>query len=369
MISSGSFDKHCSPFGVSVFAKGWPDDKFIHACNMLAQMLDNDNDGCADDALVVEKLRYYQAGMAMFKTEGKGDYDSIPPSFSGQGLYADETRLDCSGEDETSSCRDAAIEEIFHIISSVGIGGAHPDKFSECSGSNSKLTKQLTIARGGHFEEVPDSYPKKAVFYYYDETCDIQCQATEFFYWAVTSNLGGQDAMAAQNKEEEWALSTRNSLKRRLKGMYKLIIKGNKMKLLSKNGVLPGSGSKGAQFTYLPSSQTCASGCALDGTGCGPLGSKNRAPDLCDAGGCVDNGNFSWKGKGCSWFEKSPRNRCKKKGAIENCPSACSVCDKNGEKVCETKNLTKKVCESISCCKWNDGQCWSSIGRDVCFSS
>ena len=176
MIDSGSFDKHCNPFGISIFAKGWSDTNFIHACNMLAQMIDNDLDGCADDVLVVEKMRYNQAGMAMFEKESNPDYGSIPNSFAAQGLFQDETVVECSGEDETSNCRDAAIEEIFHVISQYGIGGAYPEKFSECAGSNSQLTEQLDIARRGHFETVPDSYPDDAVFYYYDVTCDIQCQ-------------------------------------------------------------------------------------------------------------------------------------------------------------------------------------------------
>merc|ERR1712038_1216041 len=350
---------------------------FIHACNMLAQMIDNDLDGCADDVLVVEKMRYNQAGMAMFEKESDAYDDSIPKSFAAMYLFQDETVVECSGEDETSDCRDAAIEEIFHAISYYGISGAYPEKFSDCAGSNSQLTEQLDIARGGHFETVPDSYPDDAVFYYDDDTCDIQCQAVEFFYWAVTSNLGGQGARAKQNKEAEWALSTRFLLKRDLKGMFDLISKGNKMKLLSKTGVLPGSGGLGAQFTYLPSSQSCADGCALDGTGCGPLGSKNKSPSLCTGGGggggdCVDNEDYLFQGKNgkdCSWIGKKPNKRCKKKDVVENCPLACNVCDQNGEEVCKNKGFKEKVCKSISCCQWDDGECWSAIGTEICFSS
>ena len=59
---SAKFPDHCSPFGVSIFAKGWPRDKFLHACNVMAQFLDNDQDGCADDTLVVKKIRANQSG-------------------------------------------------------------------------------------------------------------------------------------------------------------------------------------------------------------------------------------------------------------------------------------------------------------------
>ena len=47
------------------------------------------------------------------------------------------------------------------------------------------------------------------------------------------------------------------------------------MKLISRNGVLPGAGANGATSTYNPSSQTCSSGgCGLDGSGCGSQGNK-----------------------------------------------------------------------------------------------
>ena len=195
---SETFTRHCSPFGVSVFAQGWPEDKFIHACNILAQMLDNDQDGCADDPNVVKKIRENQAGMAMFETEDSVEQyaEEIPSSFAWQDLWSTETELSCSGADETAECRDAAIEEILHVVSGNGISEAYPDKFSECDERNpdnlSGMMKQMDIARGGHFETVPSTYPDDAIYHYTDQTCDYRCMGTEFFYWALTSLLKGQ---------------------------------------------------------------------------------------------------------------------------------------------------------------------------------
>ena len=85
---SGTFTMHCSPFGISIFAMGWPQDKFRHACNLLAQFIDNDQDGCADDPAVVRKIRQLQSGMAMFANENDAaTYEnSVASSFRWQGL-------------------------------------------------------------------------------------------------------------------------------------------------------------------------------------------------------------------------------------------------------------------------------------------
>ena len=192
---SNSFDQHCSPFGISIFAKDWPRDKFLHACNVMAQFLDNDQDGCADDVDVVKKIRINQAGMAMFATEDSVNYDLVEWSFQGQDLYAEETELGCSGSSETASCHDAALEEILHIITGAGLNSAYESDFSECNSnvnSISTMQQQMDIARGGHFISIPSSYPSSSIYHYDDQTCHYSCMSTEFMYWAITSLLNGQ---------------------------------------------------------------------------------------------------------------------------------------------------------------------------------
>jgi hypothetical protein len=192
---SNNFKDHCSPFGVSIFAKGWERSKFVHACNVMAQMLDNDQDGCADDADVVKSIRATQSGMAMFKTENSANYELLARSFNGQGLFDEETEPGCSGSSETRSCRDAAIEEIMHVITAKGIGPAYPDDFSDCYTNKNNLSTmqvQMDVARGGHFPSIPNPYPEGSIYHYDDRTCDYGCMGTEFIYWAITSLLNGQ---------------------------------------------------------------------------------------------------------------------------------------------------------------------------------
>eukprot|EP01083_Nonionella_stella_P254400 874220_1 len=107
---SSTFQQHCSPFGISIFARDWDQVKFHHACNVLAQMLDNNLDGCADDNNVVYTMRKNQVAMAMFATESSGNFNNMPNNMNFQDLYASETNPSCSGSSETSNCRDAAIE-------------------------------------------------------------------------------------------------------------------------------------------------------------------------------------------------------------------------------------------------------------------
>ena len=38
----------------------------------------------------------------------------------------------------------------------------------------------------------------------------------------------------------------------------------------------------------------------------------------------------------------------------------------NGEEVCEGHRYSRAECEAINCCQWDDGECWSSVGKDPC---
>jgi len=343
---SNNFPRHCSPFGVSVFAKDWPRNKFVHACNMLAQMLDNDQDGCADDASVVKKMRITQSGMVMFGTENSVNYDLIANTFHGQGLNAEETKLGCSGSSETSNCRDAAIEEIMHVITAKGLALAYPDQFGECKTNVNQIStmqQQMDIARGGHFLGVPNSYPSSSIYHYDDQTCDYACMGIEFIYWAITSLHDGQNAKASENSVE-WEANTAAQLQSKLPGMYDLLLDNEStMILLSSNGVLPGGGSStGATGTYNPSKQTCSNGCALNGVGCGPQG------NLEDLDSCDDVGGPS----------PTPPS-----------PTPPTQGDLNGEEACEEQGFTLSECRAVgdgSCCEFDDGECWSKIGQNKC---
>ena len=39
---------------------------------------------------------------------------------------------------------------------------------------------------------------------------------------------------------------------------------------------------------------------------------------------------------------------------------------RGAELVCETQNFNQRQCESIACCEWDSGQCWSAVGSNKC---
>jgi len=80
---------------------------------------------------------------------------------------------------------------VLHLVTSRGYSRVYPADLGEQSGST--LTDAMDLARGGHFVSVPTSYPDEAWYHYDDPTCDYECMATEYFYWALTSMLGAQD--------------------------------------------------------------------------------------------------------------------------------------------------------------------------------
>jgi len=151
---------------------------------MMAQFLDNDQDGCADDANVVKMMRLNQAGLVLMDSENEAYYEDIVEGFDETVLFASQVRPFCSGSSETSTCRDVAIEEVFNFITEYGISPFYPNEFGQCYDGNvqerSDLQVQMDIARAA------------AVFTYDDVTCNYDCLTEEFFYYALTSLLGGQ---------------------------------------------------------------------------------------------------------------------------------------------------------------------------------
>ncbi len=200
-VASAWFTKTVTVFGVFIYATADVSDaKVLHAAHVMAQYLDNDEDGAVDDAAVVDSMVQEQATLVMFGNpdglESSGLFESSwIDQRIGQDLQGDET-IETPG----SGVFDATLEEVLHLIHSAG----HTQVYSEAFGlgSGSQLAEVMDLARGGHFADVPSSYPDGAWYHYDDTTCDYECMQIEYLYWGLTSLLGAQagrcDEIAAE---------------------------------------------------------------------------------------------------------------------------------------------------------------------------
>ena len=67
-VQFSDFSKEVNVFGVKILATDEvTDEKLMHAGKVLAQYLDNDEDGNADNSLVVKQLNKQNATLLMFK--------------------------------------------------------------------------------------------------------------------------------------------------------------------------------------------------------------------------------------------------------------------------------------------------------------
>jgi hypothetical protein len=200
-----SYNRKVVVFGIDIYAVPAVEDiKLLHAANVMAQYLDNDEDGNVDDQLVLDKMLENQAFMVMWKTENDLE-NTFPSGREGQDLGNDETHPSFVANGKTGEF-DATLEEVLHIINNAGHSYAYPDAFGQNVGSD--LANAMDIARGGQFMTIPDTYPDNAWYTYDDTTCDYaSCQTIEYLYWAITSMLGAQENRLDEIGHE-WKLNT-----------------------------------------------------------------------------------------------------------------------------------------------------------------
>lgn len=210
---ASAFPKSQEAFGIKLYAtNGVSDEKLTHARNILAEYLDGDNDGKADNQAVVDKMVERHAAMIMFKDEKEAEsfnkthqkaMENYPNQDSLQDLYAREIHIDGASKGEF----DASLEEVLHLITHVGYSHVYPNALGEKAGTS--IANAMDKARGGHFQQIPKKYPDTAWYSYYDDTADYSTMITEYVYWSLTSLLGGQSFDGRLDQiQHEWKLNT-----------------------------------------------------------------------------------------------------------------------------------------------------------------
>ena len=201
------FAKQTAVFGIPIIAtKRMSDDKVLHVANVMAKYLDNDEDGTPDDPALVETLVKRQAVMMVFYDENEAeriDPEDLPNPDAAQVVFDMDIQPGGAARGEF----DATLEEVIHLISFAGLAYTYPDAFGEYEGT--LIAEAMDEARGGHFKDIPREYPAGAWYTYDDHTCEYNCMISEYFYWALTSILGGQNFNGRLEQiEHEWQLNT-----------------------------------------------------------------------------------------------------------------------------------------------------------------
>lgn len=206
--------------------------KCNHVANVMAQLLDNNEDGVVDDQAVVDLMiaeRYF-----LYVPQNEDEYGDFPMEGKGQlsGLWeatpnscdvptnrgATTARSTWAGSrSSTSGCspnRDATVEEALHLITEAA-AQLYPSKWGTSEDYSSQAGAAIQSANGncgwgyaGNFKD-PSTGECAGQYAYDDETCDARCIIVEGIYWAVVSYIGGlytdERAAGAQN---EWLMTT-----------------------------------------------------------------------------------------------------------------------------------------------------------------
>ena len=207
------FTKHVDVMGLHVLAKSnVSDSRVLHCANILAQWIDNDEDGVPDNSAVHQNLVDNYASMLMWwnENQAEGDMDSIPDStwdnYYLQDLFGFEVNMNYPNNQEF----DPSLEETLHLVSFGGYAPVYPNVWGEDHGTQMTNTMDDVIAGG---------------WYHYDDpTCDYQCKATEYFYWSLTSLLGAQNyPWRIPEIANEWELPTAKLMMQHNSAMVKML--------------------------------------------------------------------------------------------------------------------------------------------------
>ncbi len=223
------------------------DAKLLHAANVTAELLDNDENGTVDNTCVVAKLNDLSTYVTMYNTDSSEfNTDTM--------VDAEVTKMTSLGANETvdnyadNVSHDASIEEIFHLITQYGYSNVYPTVFGESNTSTATMAQAMDVARGSTTPQrdlsagdnstgwdynntdcstagsVDNTSNDKAWYFYADKTADYQTMQTEYMYWSVSSKFGMHDSAAGLTKAStEWCPNTKAKLLAQDPTIYNLI--------------------------------------------------------------------------------------------------------------------------------------------------
>ncbi len=185
---NGVFNRKIEVFGIPVFSySGVSDEDLVLSANVLAQWLDNDENGSVDNTLILDEMADRNSYLFIVRNQTQVESYNFQSGTAAYSLDAESIQQHWYTTGPSGD-PDGTMEESFHMISDIGYEGVYPDVFGRTTGT--ELTDAMDVARGGHFDQTPDEYPDGAWYTYDEQGCDYGCQTGEYFYWGMTSILG-----------------------------------------------------------------------------------------------------------------------------------------------------------------------------------
>lgn len=264
IFSDVGFSKYSSAFGINIFAtSGVKNEKVNHVANVLAEIIDNNQDGIPDNLSVLNNLVGNQASIIM----ASGDIYRNYMNFGDEGVsginvtqlsgYHALQELKGTNVDHTGKL-DKTLEYGLKLISDYGWSEVYPYTFGLLSGSN--LANYMDSGRGGHFEwcarhkmdngaamngvihgvdqtclewgatpttighfengKLFGTYPSGSWYHNPDENCDYACQTSRYMYWGISTLMGANTGKYS----EEWELTTPTGMRSGDLNFYNLLI-------------------------------------------------------------------------------------------------------------------------------------------------
>ena len=181
---SATFTKHTDAFGVDIIATpATPDEKIFHARRVMAEYLDNDEDGVVDDPRVVGALERNRAVLLM----------SVDDELERSGF--DFSRLEFLAHEPVNASRssplvgfDESLEAIHRLLFRYGWSEAHPTELGTEEGT--VIAHAMDLARNGHFDENPETYSWGAWYTPSLPGCDYACAIRHYAWYAHAGLLG-----------------------------------------------------------------------------------------------------------------------------------------------------------------------------------
>lgn len=200
------FNRKVVVFNIPVYAFSTVEDiKLLHFANVLAQYLDNDEDGIVDNLIVHEELKANNAFLFIWKTDAERDSFTSPDGHNGKHIGAEAIDFIWHSNGRTGDF-DNSLETVWKFLTLFGYETTYPSVFG--SQVNSEISIAMDVARGGNFQNPPVTYPTNAWYTKADVICDYPCQITNYNYWVLTSMLGAQENRLSEI-QDEWTLETR----------------------------------------------------------------------------------------------------------------------------------------------------------------